>query len=260
MSRRLRLSGVMDRLRENGVEFFVNSRGEPTVAIPDDPWQKDWPVDSQRFRDYVVSVFFEVNDALPKPEETAFLCGQVREDCRKGGRRLSDVEVLATESEPIVQAIVHFMNGREKFRDRTVELLQKLREIQQLAVIDQGNEITSFVNLFSRQLKRLTPAFRGLGLEVELSHKEDGSYCTITRLPTFQLEADLAIDPDGLGETSSGKSSAVSTKKVRGLPRPDGADGNIRLDSPKAKPALGGPGNATDHQSFEKDETEGGAK
>ena len=38
-------SEVIQRLKDDGVEFFISSSGQPTVHIPKDNFQKDWPAD-----------------------------------------------------------------------------------------------------------------------------------------------------------------------------------------------------------------------
>jgi hypothetical protein len=52
---------VFLQMREDKLEFFLNTQLEPTVSIPNDGFQTEWLVNSQRFQDLLVSVFYEIS-------------------------------------------------------------------------------------------------------------------------------------------------------------------------------------------------------
>jgi hypothetical protein len=227
---------IYQQLKEDGVEFFVNSQLEPTVRIPTDGFQTEWPADSLRFQDHLVSVYYEIsNGEILKASERDFLMAQIREECRKGGRRLTEPEATETENDVIVQATLALMNRVSEFSTPTVQLLDYLQKIQKEGCLATSEGIPIFTNIFSRKLSRLIPVLRGYGVEVVMEHKESGSHCTLKRMPSFQIEPKLqeAI-ADGSRNTSSGKSSAATTGTGTDLPSPDDTDGEFRGDDPKA--------------------------
>jgi len=230
-------SAVVDRLRDEGVEFFVNSQLEPTIAIPEDHFQREWPVDSRRAQDYVVSLWCHTCGGAPKPNETKCLFIQLREECRRGGRRLSEADTLDAERNPIIQAIMALMNDRDSFDERTAVLLQRLRRLQEEGLIGRTDRLPAFTNTFSRCLKRLTPVLRGVGVEVTLRHTEDGSYCRLQRLASFQVEkpvSRVAVEADGSAIEPSAGSSGATAKVGTDLCSADASDGEIRVDTPVA--------------------------
>lgn len=220
------------------MEFFVNSDLEPMLHLPNDGFQQEWPVNSQRVQDLLVSLYFEVSPGeMLKSFDKEFLLSQIREEFRKGGRRLTEVEAAQSEMDPIVQAILVLMNGQAKFSDRTFQLVKRLREIQSAGSISLAAEIPAFTNVFVRQLNRLIPVLRGYGVEVLLVHREDGSYCTLTRLESFQKEPTATeMRTDDSSVVSSAASSVLNLRAGEKLPLPDDTDGEIRFDPP-SKPA-----------------------
>jgi hypothetical protein len=129
------------------------------------------------------------NGGILKSIERDFLLAQIREECRRGGRRLTEVESKETDDDVIVQGIMALMNEQAKFSGRTVSLLKQLRAIQSNGNISFAEEIPIFTNIFSRKLNRLIPVLRGYGIDVEMEHKEDGSHCSLTRLDSFKKES-----------------------------------------------------------------------
>lgn len=69
--REARWPDIYTQLQEDKVEFFLNTHLEPTVLIPSDGFQTEWPVDSQRFQDLLVSVFYEISNDIPVPDRRA---------------------------------------------------------------------------------------------------------------------------------------------------------------------------------------------
>lgn len=240
--RESRWTDIYTQLQEDKVEFFLNTHLEPTVLIPSDGFQTEWPVDSQRFQDLLISVFYEIsNGGILKASERDFLMAQIREECRKGGRRLTEPEAVETDEDLIVQAILLLANSMPKnatgpvFNDRTVVLLQRLQGLQRDGSIPCSQEIPTFTNIFSRRLARLVPVLLGYGVQIELSHSEDGSRCKLTRLETFQFEPSARqVQPaaDGRKSASSGESSGTTSMSGKDLPPADDADGDFRSDPP----------------------------
>ena len=241
--REARWPDIYTQLQEDKVEFFVNTHLEPTVLIPSDGFQTEWPVDSQRFQDLLVSVFYEIsNGGILKSNERDFLLAQIREECRKGGRRLTEPEAVETDEDVIVQAILLLANSMSKnatapvFNDRTVVLLQRLQGFQRDGTIPCFQEIPIFTNIFSRRLTRLIPVLLGYGVQIDLSHAEDGSRCKLTRLETFKFEPSAGkVQPsaDGWKSESSDQSSGTTSMPGKDLAPADDTDGDFRSDPPR---------------------------
>ena len=226
---------IFTQLQDDGVEFFMNSQSEPNVFIPTDGFRKTWPADSQRVGDLLMSMHYERNaGAILRSPERDFMMGQIREECRRGGRRLTEIEARETDKDVIVQAILALLNNQPKFSGLMVVLVKLLRKIQADAKISFSEEIPIFTNIFSRKLNRLIPVLRGYGVVVEVEHRESGSHCTLTRLESFQREPLIEdIRTDGFANESSGQSSDATTMNGKELPPTDGADGEFRTDPPQ---------------------------
>jgi len=237
------VTAIVELLEEHGVELFLNSGYEPTVRIPEDVDRQDWPVNGERFRDLVETVLHEVNDKnFLGYNERRLLFSKVREACRKGGRRLSQHEVATTENDPIVQAIICMMNDMEQFSGFTAVLLRNLRKIQEGGQICASPEISKFTNVFSRKLGRLKIVLRGYGVDLDITHKENGSISTLRRLPDFQRELDSDTTPedgpDGVEVQSSASSSGVTPDEGTDLGLTDDDDGETQFDAADAKEKL----------------------
>lgn len=225
---------IFQQLQEDNVEFFLSTQLEPMVLIPGDGFQKEWPVDSQRFQDYLVTIYFECSEGgILNSIHRDFFMSQIREECRKGGRRLTVPDTVDTDEDVIVQAAIELMNQQGEFSAPTAVLSKKLRDIQASGKISR-DEIPIFTNTFSRKLNRLIPVLRGYGIEVVIDHKESGSHCTLKRTELFQTEKSLEdIQADGSIVESSGSSSVATSIRGRDLPQPDDADGEFRPDLSK---------------------------
>ena len=234
-------SDIYIQLQEDKIEFFLNTQLEPMVMNPNDGFQTEWLVNSQRFQDLLMSMYFEIsNGGILKSIERDFLMAQIREECRKGGRRLTEPETAEADEDVIVQAVLFLVNSLSKttvttvFNDRTVVLLQKLRSFQTDGSISFAEEISIFTNIFSRKLTRLVPVLRGYGVQVDLSHGEEGSRCKLTRLEAFQFEPNAGqVQPsaDGKRNESSGSSSVAKPMTGSKIQRTDGTDGTVRFEN-----------------------------
>lgn len=221
-----KLTDVVTQMRKDDYEFFLNSANEPTIMVPDDGFQQDWSADSQRIKDLIQSSYYELTGNVIKSSDREFLMAQLREECRKGGRRLSQEEEAETDKDVIVQSMLSLFNNHEFFEGRTYDLLEKLRSIQDSGKIGYVDELPVFINVFSRRLRRLIPTLKGYGLDVSIEHKEDGSHCHIKRLDSFETET-----TDSSVNESSGQSSGGSSLSGKELDTADGTDGSIRTDS-----------------------------
>src|SRR5688572_20715991 len=85
------LSKVVVRLREEGVDFFLNTTLEPIVSSREDYFQQFWPSNSERVKDLVLVTYYEVNGRLMSRAELMQLMAMLREECRIGGRRATDI-------------------------------------------------------------------------------------------------------------------------------------------------------------------------
>ena len=233
-------SDIYIQLQEDKIEFFLNTQLEPMVMIPNDGFQTEWLVNSQRFRDLLMSMYFELsNGGILKSSERDFLMAQIREESRRGGRRLTEPEAVEADEDVIVQAVLFLVTSLSKttettvFNDRTVVLLQKLRNFQKDGSISYAEEMPIFTNIFSRRLTRLVSVLRGYGVQVDLSHVEEGSRCKLTRLDTFQYEPNVeqvALGADDGKVESSVQSSGGKAITGKQLQKTDGTDGETRLE------------------------------
>lgn len=221
------LTQVVRQLRDDGCEFFVNSKNEPTVKIPDDGFQQEWSADSQRVGDLITTIYCDLTKNVLRTSDRDFVMVQLREECRKGGRRLAETEVESTDRDALVQAMLYFVNERQEFKSRTIDLMKAVVKIQKTGKITLGDEIPEVVNIFSRRLKRLIPTLNGYGIEVYIEHKESGSHCSVRRLPEFQPE-----DSDGNNNKPSGQNPMTG----KDLPSSDGSDDTIRTDAQVSAP------------------------
>lgn len=230
---------LVERLEMENVEYFLDSQLRPMVLLPKDGYRKEWPIDSQRFRDLLISLYFELHKGdFLKSAHLDFILAQLREEARNGGQRLTEEESVQTDRDVVVQAILSLMNGRQEFRGRTVELVKELRRIKESGTIS-FDDIPVFTNIFVRRLNRLLPVLRGYGIVATVEHREDGSHCWLKRLPSFQIEPASMTAPDAVGGEPSGHSSGVNCRRGTDLQLPDGSDGSIRFDA-APKTANGG--------------------
>ncbi len=214
-------SVIVNEMRNQEHEFFLNSENEPTVRVPTDAFQQEWPVDSQRITDLMQLLYHELMAKLPSRQELTLASAMLREECRNGGRRLSQAEVAERDGDPIVQALHEFTSSNGNYHGRTAVLLSMLRELHGNRCEQMGPVISPFIHVFSRKLRRLIPTLRGYGIDVAIVHQEDGSYCTTKKLANFELE---------VADASTTLSSAANGMSGKELPPPDDTDGNIRIE------------------------------
>lgn len=231
---------IFKQLQEDEIEFFLNTDLEPTVFIPTDGYQKEWPVNSERFQDHVVSVFYEISEGeMLRPSERDFLMVQIRLECHKGGRQLTASEAEKTDKDVIVQAILALMNQSSEFSGQTAVLVNRLLKIQTECKISSAGEIPIFTNIFSRKLNRLIPVLRGYGIEVVMEHKDSGSHCTLKRLESFQKEPSVEDAVyDGSTSQSSAQPSGVKPCTGSQIQTSDGTDGEMRYEGAEEKSSL----------------------
>lgn len=228
------LTEVIARLRRDGADFFLNSTLEPTISIREDYFQQVWPANSERVRDLVLVTYYDLTRQPIDGVEMKQLMAMLREECRVGGRRATEIEAMKAEEQAIVQGILCLLNGRESYVGRTATLLQLLQDLQAHRKITDADRLTPLVNVFSRRLKRLIPTLRGFHVAGELTHREDGSHCSLRRLDGFEREPEAAprIAPsnDDTDAAALLVSSVGSRDVGRDLGPSDAADGNFRFE------------------------------
>jgi len=227
---------VFEQMQKDGNEFFLNSQLRPTVKIPSDGFQKEWPIDSQRVQDLVISLYYEKTNERITTADREYLMALIREECRHGKRSHTEDEAEETDKDVIVQAVMCHMNKHKMFKDRTIVLLKHLQKIQRSNQTSFEEFIPVFTNIFSRRLRRLIPVLRGYGIAVTLEHRDDGSYCSLQRLDSFDKEPNA----DDVQPESSGASSGGTTNEGENLPPADDSDGESRIDpsTSRAKAAV----------------------
>jgi len=192
--KRYLLDFVLENL-DDKVEFFQDSKLHPMVRVFGDGFQQDWPVNSQRFLDLLETAFYNASMGdLIKKRECDFFLSQIREKCRSGERRFTHYEAEAAEENPIVQAVLCYVNAHEHFEGRTVVLLEILRDSQ------FAGSFPVAANNFSRRLKRSIEILRGYGVDVKIEHQHSGSYCQISRTESFAIEPDVILEQNGAGD------------------------------------------------------------
>lgn len=246
---------LFTQLQEDRTEFFMNSKLEPTLLIPGDGFRQEWPADSQRVQDLLTTMYYELTASILKSTERELLLSLIREECRRGGRRLTEDEAAGTEQDVIVQGIVALVNAaalakqageadiNPVFNGRTAILQKLLNGFQSDGVISAHEEIPIFTNIFARKLNRLIPVLRGYGIEVVMEHKEDGSYVSVRKLDSFQPEMprqQAEAEADGSAKEPSGESSGRTHGPQTGSAAPDDTDGSFRSDPPSSKAAADG--------------------
>jgi len=236
------LQDVIAEVVRVGVQFFVNTKNEPVVFLPDTPFQQYWPGDHDRVESYLAAVYYDLSGGgYIKPAELVAVIALLKDACYKGGRRLTELESPEVEREPIIQALLCFMNGVESFDGMTATLLGKLNEPDVRRKIRGIEDFPILTNIFSRRLNRLTPAIRGFGIEVSIWHEEDGSHCKLKRLPNFVKEA------DALTRQASGSPSGATRKQGRDFTTADDADGTERFDDASGTAQVSNPVAGNDH-------------
>lgn len=219
------LFDVIEQLKREKCEFFVDSQNRPTICLPDDGFQQDWSVDSQRVNDHLMNLYLYHTHRILSGSDLGMLKSLLREECRKGGRRKSQVEDASLGQDPIIQGLIYLMNGEPVWCDRTAELQRKLIDLQNSPKISGLPAITPVTNFFVRKLKGLIPALRGLGIDVEITHKEDGSFTTVKRLTSFKREPNSkVVMDDGDPQASSVSSSAVTARSCNAYRQYDDTD------------------------------------
>jgi len=216
------LSKVTEKLIEEGKQFFLNSLLKPVVFIPDDPYQQYWEVTHERFLAHVSAAYHAMTKEYLKTAERDMLIELLKEECYKGGRRLTEVEAALVEKDSIIQAVLLYLsNIKEAFDGLTRDLLRELRkDFIQDRIVPPDPDFPVLTNIFSRRLNSLMPALRDLGVHVETSHAEDGSHCKLRKLETFKSVA------DALDSKASGQPSELTPAAAKGMAAPDGSDDN----------------------------------
>ncbi|MFN4259534.1 MAG: hypothetical protein ACK4RK_09560 [Gemmataceae bacterium] len=224
------LQEVIAEVVRVGVHFLVNTKNEPVVFLPDTPFQQYWPAGHDRVESYLAAIYHDLSHGgYLKSAEQAAVVALLKDACYKGGRRFTELESPEAEKEPIIQALLYFVNNVESFDGMTATLLSKLNEPDIMRKVRGIEDFPILTNIFSRRLNRLTPVLRGLGIEVSIWHEEDGSHCTLKRLPNFVKET------DALTRQSSANPSVANPKKGNDFKPADGTDGTERFDVAPAK-------------------------
>ncbi len=245
------LQEVIAEVVRVGVQFLVNTKNEPVVFLPDTPFQQYWPAGHDRVESYLAAVYHDLsNGGYLKPAEQAAVISLLKDACYKGGRRFTELESPEAEKEPIIQALLYFINGVESFDGMTATLLSKLNEREIMRNVRGIEDFPILTNIFSRRLNRLTPVLRGLGIEVSIWHEEDGSHCKLKRLPNFRKEA------DALTRQSSADPSVANPKKGKDFKPTDGSDGTERFDEGPAKASIAAPVAEADQHKTEESPTQ----
>jgi hypothetical protein len=225
---------TLAELKAAGHEFCVNSRWEPMVRVHSDCHQMYWPANSERIRDLVVVAFYEWNHRPISHTEFTQFMAELREECRAGGRRVSEDESARAEENAIVQGVLHVLNCDACYVGRTADLLLVLHTLQAERRITDVDRLPVLVNVFSKKLKRLIPVLRGLQIHAEIIHREDGSHCVLRRLEGFEDESPTASLPagptDGPDDNEQMGASVVNTYAGTDLGLADATDGNLRFD------------------------------
>ncbi|MEZ6142073.1 MAG: hypothetical protein R3B84_16025 [Zavarzinella sp.] len=219
------LTNLIANLKELKLEFYVNTKNEPVVFLPDSPFEKYWPAVHDRVASYICTVYYDLSEGGHiKPSDFTALLYLLKEECYKGGRRLTEIESPEAEKEPIIQALLCYLNRYDSFEGMTATLLNKLSEQEIARKITGFENFPVLTNIFSRRLNRLKPVLRGLGIEADIWHEEDGSHCKVKRMSDFRVES------DAFTRQSSGIASVAIPIKGKDFHPTDGSDEKARFD------------------------------
>jgi hypothetical protein len=225
-SRKGRLAKTVKQLKEEGVQFLLNSLNQPTIFIPDDPFQQHWPADHERFLVHVSSVYNDLTDDYLKSGERDMLVDLFKAECYRGGRRMTTVEAEAIDKDPIVQAFIAFHNNEPEYSGLTATFLEKLSAPKiQNQLVPRTDSFPTLTMIFSRRVNRLRPVLTGLGIAVEITHAENGSHIRSRRLDSFTPE------PDASRSNASAQSSDATPANGRDFDPDDESDGVLRYDT-----------------------------
>jgi hypothetical protein len=194
-----RIGQLVKFLSENGYEFAMNADSKPiAVNLQDEYFHL---VDSQEFEDLLNLSWYDFfTGQFLQPNDLKLLMSLIREDCRKGGKYLTEVEIEENQEHPIVQLVLEFMCDAVSFDGTTARLRHELQSYAKRLNIYGDETISPFTTIFSRQLRRLIPVLAECGIDVVMKRTEKGSHTILRRNAKFQLEA--SYPPTAIGPTA----------------------------------------------------------
>jgi len=217
----LNTGGIMEFMKADGIEFFLDSNSHPTIHYPHDADQKDWPVDSQRVNDLVAAFYHDAKGKFPKPNELSLAMLHIREQCRLGKQRPSQTEERKIEVDPIIQALQSLMAGQSKIDRLTTTLHSEVLKLQEEGKVSPTPAIEPFTPTFGRQLRRLQSPLRHYGYSIEFKHEEDGNHCIITQQPS------APVAPAAAAAAAPAAAAAAAVAAAPGS-EPEGTDSKDR--------------------------------
>lgn len=226
---------VAVQLRKDGVTLCLNSELVPVARIKGDGFRSEWAVDDQRFMDLIITTCLSEPDlAKWTPFDMRVLPAILREEARRGGRSLTEVEADKTGNDVVVQLVLAFMDDKSEYNGKTADLHDCLRNLDALMRPFAPKPLTAFLHVFSRQVNARAIALAGWGVQALIWHEDDGSHVALRRLPSFHRVGGACGAPDGTDgshDQSSVLPSAVTGVWGRGSAPADGTDGRKRFDA-----------------------------
>jgi len=223
---------VMERLKKDGVEFFLDPDGTPCVHVSTDRTRKDWEVNEQRVQDLLVVTYHEQTGYYPSSGQLALLNAHIRELCRMGAERPSQQAAVETEKDPNLIALVEIVNLEGGFRGLTSSLHEKALKVQEKSFTSNMSQISPFLTIFGKQNRRLVTALKEYRIHAEFGHTEQGSTACLTRMDGFQVEPirSKGNNPDGNHHQSATEPSVATAGQGKSLDANDDADGSVKID------------------------------
>lgn len=203
----------------DGVTLLLDARGQPFAVVSIDGQLSHHPIDSVRFEDLLISLFFSDTETFPSRQSLQYARRLIREDCRRGARKLAEFECEDFEENLLVHVLVAVVQTcGSDFEVATSELHRLVSERADRRGI-WSFDISPFVNVFARRLRRLSCELAAVGLRVDFTHREDGSYCRVTRTDAWK--------PEGTEGSSADPSVDASARQVgvnAPIPSAEGTD------------------------------------
>lgn len=233
---------LLSELKKRGDEKFLDRNNQPCMRIVDDGLRQAWRMlndrgkPSERMRAFLRRQYRLAtnqtehldNGALERVlddlVEDAFRGGSdstCAEVDKKGDYNFEAVAVFAgtlTKASPAVSPDAKTRSLT--YHARTADLWRDINDRKiEIQVMADKKTLRKAINFFSRRLSELRDEFRKEGLDVTITHKQDGSWVTIVRHDDVYHTGPVLVVPDDGLSSSSDSSSGHKSKASNALER-----------------------------------------
>lgn len=188
-------SKTLDLAHAARVDLFCNQLDVPYMRIPSDEHQPDWPLRSPRVRAWLCDLYHEKTKHCLRSGDINAVLGVMEGQAWNANRRApnNDTAWALIEESPVGRAIVSYVNANGEYAGKTSGFLKALIALaKRQPSIVRVSELPTVTQVFSRQINQLIPSLGAIGLDVAVTHQEDGSHCQVKLQPAFIRETDEA--------------------------------------------------------------------